>query len=203
MTYNTINFSDTQYNFDTVVNHTENALSVLSMTPGVGFVTGGLKIVIGLVQAAVAGILYLVFKALDNVRYRDYANIHFKHGLANIAAGFIEAIPLAGLLMGLKRMCNEHKEKKERSDFEKKATVESAHKFKFMSYPSLEIRDVVFGNCSAEISNELQDQYQQMIKGKPNVNYYITKLAVVSENQTSKNLQKVNANYFIIDKKNE
>lgn len=180
MTYNSINFSDAQYNFDTVVNHTENGLSILSMVPGAGFVTGGLKIVIGLVQAAVAGILNLFFKALDNVRYRDYANIHFKHGLANIAAGFFEAIPLAGLLMGLKRMCNEHKEKKERSGFEKKATVESAHKFKFMPYPSLVRRDVVFGNCSAEESNRLQEEYQKNIKGKSEIDYIRAKLAVVA-----------------------
>lgn len=181
MTYNSINFSDAQYNFDTVINHTENALSILSMVPGVGFVTGGLKIVIGLVQTVVAGILNLVFKALDNFIYKDYANIHFKHGLANMVAGFIEAIPIAGFLLGLKRMSNEQVEKEGRSKFEIKATIESAHKFKFMAYPSLSKRDVKFGQCSAKVANQLQDEYQQMIKEEKHASYFIAKLAVVSK----------------------
>ncbi len=36
-------YSNHQYNFDTVLNKTENFLSCVSAIPGVGFVSGALK----------------------------------------------------------------------------------------------------------------------------------------------------------------
>ncbi len=114
--------------------------------PRRGFCIRGIKIVIGLVQTVAGGILTAAFKAAGHKGYENYANIHFKHGLTNIAAGFFEAIPLVGLVLLIVRTAKDQSPISYDEDAGAQPRADIG--FKFRAYPSLEERDFYFDNCS-------------------------------------------------------
>lgn len=106
----------------------------------------------------------MAFKAAGHKGYENYANIHFKHGLTNIAAGFFEAIPLVGLVLLVVRAA---KDRSPISYGNEGAQAREDIGFKFSAYPSLKERDFYFDNCSKEDSERLQAQYQQLRQNHP------------------------------------
>lgn len=79
-------------------NNTEVFLSKAAWIPVIGTVTGGVKIVMGTVQAVMA-VVSVIFTGIASLCLRDssllkYSWSHVKHGLGNICAGTFEAIPI-------------------------------------------------------------------------------------------------------------
>lgn len=92
----------------------ENALTVGAAVPILGVVPAAAKIILGIAQV-VAGIAFILFDGIMNglsglyKSYKDegaasFGARHIVHGLANIAAGAVEAIPLVGTISLLVRL---------------------------------------------------------------------------------------------------
>ena len=161
-------YTDKQYNFDLKLNHIEDNLTLYAAIPVLGIIPGSLKMLIGLVQTAVAGVLAIVYKISENQTNKEYAQVHFKHGLGNMLAAFFEAIPIIGLIGLFWRYTSDAHHPL--SCYSEGIHTGTAHPTKFLLYPSLE-RDVIFEHCTQEEEEVIQQKYQTLIKLNPNTPY--------------------------------
>lgn len=162
-------YSTSQYKFDSGLSSVEDTLSKAALFPGVGVVSGTVKVLIGLIQTVVAGILTAAFKCTGNEAHKEYAKVHVKHGLANMGIGVLEAIPLVGTVITLVRVLRDGTLNSYGED--EGPQIVSAHQFKFKSYPSLEERDFKFDNCTKEEEEVLDREYQTLIPQNPTLTY--------------------------------
>jgi len=91
-----INFT----NIDKTIDKWETKLTEFAAIPVAGTLAGGVKILMGAAQAITAlvvGILLLIHTACTgNGSLVEHSWIHITHGLGNMVAGTLEAIPLLG-----------------------------------------------------------------------------------------------------------
>lgn len=88
----------------------EFALSTITAAPVFGVIGGSAKVALGTVQATSAlgiSLISVIGKATcyKNILY-ERAIPHIFHGLGNMAAGVLEAIPLIGTISGCIRFCH-------------------------------------------------------------------------------------------------
>ncbi len=81
----------------------ERTLTKISIVPIIGTVSGIVKIAMGTLQTVICSIAWLIFKfpAKDNenaLKIFEVSQIYVFHGLGNIVAGLVEAIPFVGLI---------------------------------------------------------------------------------------------------------
>lgn len=93
------------------MNDIENKLTGISAYPILGTLAGCTKILIGAAQSITAlacGILFLIPTAITkDCSLLKYCWTHIKHGLGNIAAGIVEAIPLVQSVAYVARVGNQ------------------------------------------------------------------------------------------------
>lgn len=93
---------------DRFIDTLERAGSTVAIVPGAGAVAGAFKIVIGLIQittaVACAILLFIPAAAMgEEGSLMEYCWTHIKHGVGNILAGLLEAIPLLGTAIAIQR----------------------------------------------------------------------------------------------------
>ena len=118
---------------DRKLNEAEKFLSSAAAPPIVGTVAGLTKTLMGVAQAIVGlvcGVLTLPERCMKDAYLNDRFWTHVKHGVGNIAAGLLEAIPIVGLFMYINRTS-----KLEGSTLD--AYVKTGHLDKYMPYDSL------------------------------------------------------------------
>lgn len=125
---------------DQKINNIENNLSKIAAIPLVGTLAGGAKVCLGAAQSFTA-LAITIITAIPASRTGDwsttsYAWSHVKHGLGNIIAGTLEAIPVVGSILWVYRDNASHFEAKGRF------YISTGHADKFMPYESLVKRDL-------------------------------------------------------------
>jgi hypothetical protein len=92
---------------DQFANAIENGLSYAAVIPGVGLI----KVALGTAQTIIALALTILFalplKLLGIDALLNYTVTHIKHGLMNIATGLLEAIPIVGIFLLIRRIHSE------------------------------------------------------------------------------------------------
>lgn len=133
---------------DQKFNKIERCLSKCAAIPVLGTPFGAIKVLIGsgqLITGLALGILSLPLRCTDHCALNDYCWDHVKHGLGNIVAGTLEAIPFIG--SGI-HMVRKKRAKLDLSvgddDFkDTHTTLYTNHEDKFMPYQSLVKRDKI------------------------------------------------------------
>ena len=156
---------------DHFFNETERALSIGAAIPVIGTVAGLSKVLIGVAQVIVGivgGIFTLPARFMDNSKLNDHFWTHAKHGIGNIVAGTLEAIPLVGTGMIFARSAK---------SFNHSASVGmcimTTHEDKFMPYTSLCSRDIkITGMAVEDNARELfADYLAEALIINPNLSY--------------------------------
>lgn len=128
-------------NVDRTINNIENTLTDVSAYPVVGTLAGCTKVLMGAVQeltGIACGILTFIPAAITG----DWSSVkyswtHIKHGVGNMGAGIVEAIPLVQtVLYGVRQI---RQVGNGRSDTQ--VCLYTGHEYKFMPYASLVERD--------------------------------------------------------------
>jgi hypothetical protein len=151
---------------DHAFNETERALSIVGIVPVIGTVAGLSKALIGVAQLIV-GVVGGIFTStcMDNSKLTERFWTHAHHGAANIAAGLLEAIPLVGSYIGIKRFnpCGGSRE----------IYVSTGHEDKWMPYQSLLDRDLSIEGLgfSEQEFKVAEDNFKNIIKEKPDLTY--------------------------------
>ena len=114
----------------TICLETERTLSKVAMVPMVGTVAGLAKVLMGVAQSIV-GLAGRIFTPKSELN--AYFMAHAKHGLGNIVAGAVEAIPLVGLFLYIYR-CGKGEEENSTIDIKQH---EAWQLDKFMPYDYL------------------------------------------------------------------
>lgn len=156
---------------DHLMNETERALSIGAAFPVVGTVAGLSKVLIGVAQTIVGlagGILTLPARCMDNAALNDHFWTHAKHGIGNIVAGTLEAIPLVGTGMFIARLI-----KSANHSASVGMCIVTTHEEKFMPYMSLCARDIeITGLAVEENARELfAASVNQALIANPNLSY--------------------------------
>lgn len=149
-----------QVSIDSTVNNIENTLSTVSAIPVVGTLAGGAKVLLGLVQtisAAVSAIFLIAPSFCIGWDYMKYCWTHIKHGVGNMIAGSFEAVPLLGTGIYFYRRI------KGSSASDVQVYISSGHAFKFMSYPSLEVRDWAFTGADDDAVRRVKENYNRKV----------------------------------------
>lgn len=152
-----LKYSDAQYKLESIICDIEENLSTVSAVPLV--IPGIFKMALGSVQAvsalviAIFAIMYESFTG-DKAPYK-YCVVHVKHGMGNILAGFIEAIPIAGTALFIKRVYKA-KVGKGRPD---EPTLVRDHKGRFMKYPALKERDFKLYHLTPNQQTDFHNRY--------------------------------------------
>ena len=136
---------------DQKFNKIERSLSRLAATPVVGTPFGLIKVLMGsgqLITSLAIGILSLPLRFTSYYSLNDYCWSHVMHGLGNIAAGALEAIPFIGLKLYLARKNATVMDlSKDDEDFNDWSTLRyTYHHDKIMPYESLVNRDSIWVN---------------------------------------------------------
>lgn len=126
------------------INNAEVFLSKVAVCPGIGIAAGCVKVVIGVIQIVssiflLIGAAFLHHTANGRMLYKA-SMIHIKHGMGNVVAGVLEAIPGIGTAIYMIRQ-------RER-DFAKQVYIKTHHEDKFMPYSSLVGEDWKFDGDS-------------------------------------------------------
>lgn len=150
---------------DRACNNIENELSYFAAYPIVGTIAGASKAFLGAFQAITA-LAVTILSIVPSIFAQDgslvkYTISHIKHGVGNMMAGTLEAIPLFGTLLYLFRLAG----KAHSSDVEVK--VFSGHADKFMSYDSLVDEDWHIDGAS---DNEVK-YFKRKLNDHINVHY--------------------------------
>lgn len=121
-------------NFNRFCTDTERNLSVIAAIPVIGTPVAACKFALGTIQtitALVLGILSFPFRLNDNAKaFNDHCWTHVVHGLANMAASLVEAIPILSFVfvrIRLEGHIDGHRD--------------PAHQFKYIPYNDLVIED--------------------------------------------------------------
>ncbi len=117
---------------DRFMNNIENQLIRAEAIPGLGTVAGGVHVVVGGLQAitALAATAITLPYALKDTSPLKHSWHHLEHGLGNMAAGTLGAIPGAGTLLFYVRRNREPK-------FDESVHIVTGHENKWMPYSSL------------------------------------------------------------------
>ncbi len=126
-------------NLDRTMNGIENLLSDASAYPVIGTLAGIGKVMIGATQGITA-LAYGVLTAIPCAIKRDptplkHSWTHIKHGIGNMAAGTLEAIPLVQTAIYWIRELKQH------GGSDRIARLYTGQENKFMPYSSLEEHD--------------------------------------------------------------
>lgn len=147
---------------DGIIDNMENKLSFVSAIPIIGTLAGGAKVLMGAGQGLTA-LAYGALTFIPAVYTGDYSSLkyswtHIKHGLGNMGAGTVEAIPLVQTaLYGLRVVRGDGK-----SDFQ--AYLYTGHEKKFMPYTSLVERDWEIGGANDEEVKRVKKVYDERLK---------------------------------------
>lgn len=143
---------------DATMNNTENALSDAALWPVIGILPGGVKILMGVTQSVTAlacGIITLApAAASENWSLVHHSWTHIKHGLGNIAAGTLEALPFVGTCMYYTRKL------KQASESDAQSRILTHHENKWMPYDSLVARDLSISSHDESDSEGLNQAFE-------------------------------------------
>lgn len=147
---------------DATINNFENNLSFVSSYPVVGTLAGGVKILMGTTQV-ISALAWAILTAIPALVTADYSPLnhswtHFTHGLGNITAGTLEAIPLVQQLLYLFRTVMQMKT----SDVE--VTIRTEHENKFMPYRSLVEQGWTFGGADPMELEKVKKQFSTTLE---------------------------------------
>lgn len=155
------------YEVDRAVNIIENTLTDISAYPVVGTIAGGTKILMGAVQGLTAfavGILTFIPSAILTETWLPmslkFSWKHIKHGLGNMIAGAIEALPIVQtVLYGIRqgRKCGP-------SDVQ--VHIYTGHESKFMPYTSLIEQDWRIGGADDALVKRVKEIFNQKLQRK-------------------------------------
>ena len=140
---------------DRTMNRIENSLTSYAYIP---ILPGAIKIVIGSVQstaAAVVGLVNLPAAACGRAQLNRYAWTHVLHGLGNIGAGIVEAIPVLGCAI----VCTRNIGSIAASDY--RITYKDETDGKCLPYESLRGDSIKFSGCIPEDVSEAQEQFNR------------------------------------------
>lgn len=132
----------------------ENKLSYIGGFPVIGTVAGVVKISMGLIQT-IGGLSAGIFLSISAACQKNkdwtlalYAWTHVKHGLGNIIAGTLEAIPFVGLIMNVIRVHRSNSISKQ------VVYIRTNQDHKFMPYLSLEAQSFkIMGTKDSAVEN--------------------------------------------------
>lgn len=151
---------------DRTINNIENTLTDISPYPVAGTLAGGAKILMGAVQTLTAlacGILTVVPAAIS----KDWSPVkhswtHIKHGLGNIVAGTIEALPLVQTVFFFVRQA------RQLNGSGLQIYLHTGHERKFMPYTSLvEVDFSIEGAVNRDVK-AVRDKFKQKLGGVRN-----------------------------------
>lgn len=165
--------------FEHRLNKVENGLSLIAAVPGVGTVAGLAKVLLGLAQT-ISAIAARVFLSID-CRLRPntssgfkfmHAGVHINHGLGNMFAGILEAIPLLGTGLFMIRKSRwefNHPHFLYNKDGSKILVFHSTQHDKFMPYPTL----VGYGQSGGMLASISEEKKEQVIEQMKRTTYKI------------------------------
>lgn len=97
-------YAGTPGSLEKVILFAENLFSLLAAVPALGVVPSGLKLVLGLGQVGVGGI-GVGLCAISSIERDSRRSVyHIKHGLGNMGAAALEAIPLVSTVLIIVRV---------------------------------------------------------------------------------------------------
>lgn len=149
-------------NVDRALNNIENTLSDVSLYPVVGTLAGCSKILIGVVQT-LSAIAYGILTFIPSAISSDWTPLkhswtHIKHGVGNMAAGTVEAIPIVqSALYGIRQL-------RQAGGSDIQVKLYTGHECKFMAYASLEERDWSFIGADDEAVNRVKQIFKEKIQ---------------------------------------
>lgn len=142
---------------DHVLNETERALSIGAAIPVAGTVAGLSKVLMGVAQTivgVVGGILTLPARCMNNTKLNNHFWTHAKHGVGNVAAGLVEAIPLVGTGIYIARWF------KANNNTSVQVYTQTQHEDKFMPYESLVKRDTKIAGLEPDLVSAAQNIFE-------------------------------------------
>lgn len=145
------------------LNDIENSLSRVSAIPLVGSLAGATKVVLGAAQSLTA-LTCGLFSMIPSMVTKDYTFsnrclTHLKHGIGNIAAGIVEAVP------GVQTLSYVVRKRKGSMDSDPRVKLTTHHENKFMPYKSLIERDFTFeGGLDEGDVEKVQETYNLAVK---------------------------------------
>jgi hypothetical protein len=149
-------------NVDRTINDIENMLSNVSAYPIIGTTAGCTKIIMGALQTLTAlacGILVAIPSAIvRNGSALKYSWTHMKHGIGNMVAGAVEAIPVVQTIVyGIR-----YSAQVRQSDAG--VHLDTGHQFKFMPYSSLVEKDWKFTGIMYDAGEQSQVRFRQKLR---------------------------------------
>jgi hypothetical protein len=153
------------------INNIENSLSELSPFPIIGTVMGVSKIFVGATQlltATALAIFALIPAAIGDFTLLNHSWTHIKHGLGNVVAGVIEALPIIQTIFYLVRM------NKGASSSDAVAHLRTGHENKFMPYASLIEEDWHIAGALPDEIAKLKEKVTKKIEDEGGI-YRLTK----------------------------
>lgn len=143
------------------VNNLEARLSYYAFIPGLGILPGAAKVVMGTAQTVSALACSLIssihFGFTGRFGPTRRACCHIKHGLGNIGAGVLEAIPFVGATL---YCCRMHRRT---TPLPETAYIRTHHEDKWMPYSSLIERDWRIESSSLQAKTRAQAHYKQSL----------------------------------------
>ncbi len=152
------------YPIDRKICQVEETLSFISFFPIVGTLSGLAKIVMGVAQATFGAAKYTFEKDLDN---KEWAWVQFKHGMGNILAGFLESVPVVGMLFYLLRTpINPF------YHYSNTVYFKEEWQNRLMTYPSLKNDVVFYQSKNQEFNKQVQPVYRDLVSKTPEKDHH-------------------------------
>lgn len=155
---------------DIHLNRFEECLSLAAVVPGVGILAGALKVTLGFSQVVIAGVHAIWHKTFANRAVRwiahDYSYTYAKHGVGNMIAGSLEALPLIGTALYLARWIKS--KRFTRTNEQARAYIAHSFAHKWMPYYSLVADEFELVASDRKLKQQIIERYNSL-RGELNI----------------------------------